>query len=189
MEYFVASYIIKQCVSLDHNDDKELEQSLLNKFIFYDHPAILKFLSEYYYYQDKIVEKFFIFINRTKNNSNIDKLASNCATLLNYSSKVLLRINFDNIRIPYADFKNAILKNSTFIDCNLSYTRFIQANISNCEFQICDLSNATTGQIKIKDHTSSVSSVLFSNNNKYLVTGSHDKSIIIYEFDNNFNKI
>ncbi len=42
---------------------------------------------------------------------------------------------------------------------------------------------------KIQDHTHYVSSIGFSNDNKYLVSGSYDQSIIIYDVNDNFNQI
>ncbi len=120
MEFFVASHIIKEFKSFDKLNDEKLQKSLLNQFILTDQPAILKFLSEYYQYQNKSEEIFFKVINRTINNINIDKLGSNCATLLNFSSKILTKRNFDNTRIPYADFQNALLMKSSFNNCNLS---------------------------------------------------------------------
>ncbi len=85
--------------------------------------------------------------------------------------------------------RNAKFSYISFNHCNLSNAHFNQANISYCQFENNDLSHATTGQIRIQDHTNYVYSITFSIDNKYLVTGSVHKSIIIYDVNNNFNKI
>jgi len=80
----------------------------LNKFIISNYPAILKFFYEYYGYNFNLDKKFFDVIYKTRNkNINIDIFGSNCGTLLNYSSKFLVKKDFNNTKIPYADFKNA----------------------------------------------------------------------------------
>jgi len=189
MEYLIASYIIKELESLDINNNFQTEQSLLNKFILFDQPAILKFTSDYFKYEYKFDEKIFNVIYSTRNKTNIDLLSSNCATLLNYSSKNLIRKNFNNTRIPYADFRSANLINSTFVNCNLSHALFNQANISYCEFLNTDLTHATTGRIKLNDHNCQISSVKMSNDNRYLISTCFKNSLIIYSVSNDFNKI
>ncbi len=195
MEYLVSKSIIERLKEIEKIKIEDLLKSkidkmkndfILNKFNLSEQPAILLFISDYLNFDNQLIKTLREIINLSKENSNIEYLSSNCASLLNYSFKNLTNQDFSNTNLPYTDFRSAVLVNSDFSNCNLKYAQFSNSNISYCKFEKTDLSRATTGKTE-KKIDKNIKDVNFTSNKFFILTTPN--SLMIYTNELDFKNI
>ena len=109
--------------------------------------------------------------------------SSNAMTILNF-----LNFSFAGMDLSYIKIKNAYLDLGNFDSANFQFAKLekcvlSRAILNRCDFQNTELKDLDFG-IPCPDligHSSSISSVTISSNNKYIISGSFDNTIKIWD--------
>ncbi len=77
---------------------------------------------------------------------------------------------------------NANLNHANLANSNLTYVNLSKAKLNFTNLENADLSNSINNQRKpLKGHSREVTSVTFSKDDKYIISGSADNSIKIWD--------
>ena len=111
---------------------------------------------------------------------------SNVITILNYLNFSFSGLDLSNIKIKNADLDQGMFNETNFSNAEIENTNISRCNLDNCNFQGAKLKNVDLGIPKADflGHKESVNSIMFSKDGKYLISGSSDNSIKIWDFNN-----
>ena len=108
--------------------------------------------------------------------------SSNAMTILNF-----MNFSFAGMDLSYIKIKNAYLDLGNFDSTNFQFAKLEKCVLSRTILNRCDFQNAELKDVDfgipcpdLIGHKSCVNSVAISSDNKYIVSGSHDKTIKIW---------
>ena len=111
-------------------------------------------------------------------------IASNALALLCISQYPLqgtdLRdFHIENALLYEANFEGADVRGSHFVDCDMNRASFSYADVDTTKFQGCTFGSLTGPPLK--GHSEVVTSVAFSVDSKYIVSGSWDRTVRLWD--------
>ena len=176
-------------ISTTHNFHKSrlnIKNKLLN-----DEPAILKLLAQIIESNLPFEEKLWKYIMASKTNKKVSIAAANAMTILNIAGIPFSGVDLSNIQVSTfvdnqwqgpnitggifggTNFTNADLRGSIMFG-----SWYQKANFTNAKLDAADLGIA---ERTFKGHNSSVSSVSFSSDGKFIASGSLDSTVKLWE--------
>ena len=112
---------------------------------------------------------------------------SNAITILNYLSFSFSGLDLSNIKIKNADLDQGMFNETNFKNTEIENTNFSRCILNNSNFEGAKLKNIRLEfgipKMKLLGHNDQVNSIVFSRDGKYLISGSSDNSIKVWDFE------
>ncbi len=209
LEYFGSRYIFESAVNdkiptINKNSTKKDQQrkpqvreqketsSLdISSRLLNEEPGIIKFLAEIVDQNPKFENKLWEYIEASKGNPSFSIPAANAMTILNVADKSFSGMDLRNLKVStYIDnrwqgpniaggiFGGTDLSGSDLRGSIMFGSFFGKANLSKCNLTGSELWIAKK---TFKGHSSDVYSVSFSNDEKFIASGSSDNTVKIWE--------
>ncbi|CAK79314.1 unnamed protein product (macronuclear) [Paramecium tetraurelia] len=188
-EFFVAKYIVNLLEKNIFKENQTVDQHFLDQTSF--NKSLFNLSLEHYSgtiellkpkikqiedIKNKLIKIALLSRKKSKNSKyNLIRSASNSIYILGSLKEHLDNINLRNLNI--ADTK---LDGISFYQCNLSNSKFNNVSIDSCNFNCATLEHATWKNLickekpSIKAHNEAIKQVVFSDDGKFLISGSQD---------------
>jgi WD40 repeat protein len=182
-DYFVASGVIK--IAKEWSSTQDIEK--LNSVELMERYKVLDFIKEIMNEctkEDKqpIQESLFRIVRLR--DPKFGLASSNAISILNYCGKSFYNQDLRGIYIKKANLRYASLINANLNGSDLENANLSQANLRRAQMKNCNLIGVTIGiQYRDMKHSNTVTSVCVSSDNRYIVSGSWDMTIKVWELE------
>jgi WD40 repeat protein len=182
-DYFVALGVIR--IAKGCNTAQDVKQ--LNRVELMERYKVLDFIKEMMNEcskEDKnLIQKALFNIVRLRDLRQ-GLASSNALTILNYCGKSLHGQDLSGIYAKKANLRYACLINSNLNASDLEGANFSNADLYNVQMKNCNLIGVKLGtRYRDMKHSQYVNSVAVSSNNRYIISGSSDKTVKVWDFE------
>ncbi|CAD8191441.1 unnamed protein product [Paramecium octaurelia] len=189
-EYFVAKYIVNLIEKIIPKENQTFDENFLKKSSF--NKSLFNLSLEHYSgtiellkpkikqiedIKNKLIK--IALLSRKDSKHNLIRSASNLIYILG-----ALREHFHNIDLSNLNIEDTKLDGISFYKCNLSNSLFNYVSIDSCNFNYATIEHATWKKLickekpSIKTHNKTLQQAVFSEDGKFLISGSQDGVII-----------
>ncbi len=176
----------------DQMPTKKLSPFTMNTILLNEEPAIVKLLAQVVDKNDQIKQNLWNYIEYSKKDSKISTSAANAMTILNtaglsFSGKDLRDIHvstFIDNRWQGPNISGGFFGGTNFSKADLRGSVMFGSWFQKASFRNAKLDMTDMGIAKktFKGHSDDVNSVSFSNDGKFIASGSKDKTVKIWDF-------
>ncbi|MBI5789789.1 MAG: pentapeptide repeat-containing protein, partial [Candidatus Schekmanbacteria bacterium] len=169
-EYFAAHKLYSETINNKWEN--------LNKKLLTQDPAIIYFMAEMKTTNDNLLQ----IIEKSKNNTDIDKASANAASILNASHFSFSGLNLAGAQIPGADLSDAMLEQTDLTGANLSGTNLRNSFLKDAVLTDCYLQEVEFVDLPyIETLDSPARCLAFSPDGTILAAGYSNSTVILWE--------